>query len=273
MHVLTGFAAERFVDDGTVFSEFDLICSDLHCLLFPVEHEIELRNRADLEILSRFSILLDVYCAEYNIFVWISSACRLKLWLEGHAGRTGWRPEIYDNTLVVLYDLLKLHQTRNLEDLAMDWFARGSSLHLATHPRHSASASHLLHHLLHHLGIVCHLLQHLRIDATLLHHLLDLWIVHHLLHHLWVVGQLLEHGWVHAPGHTSTTWHASSHAATGHPTHAWHSTAASHAHTSHSWLLLTNLSGLQLCLGAILVEEIIRIQLQRVLHLHHHGSN
>lgn len=160
----------------------------------------------------------------------------------------------------------------------MDWFARWNTLQRTTsHSRHSTSTSHLLHHLLHHLRVVCHLLKHLRIYTTLLHHLLDLRIVHHLLHHLRVTGQLLEHCRVHTPRHAATTWYASSHTTSRHTTHTWHSATSTHAthttHTVHTWHLLSYLSGLELCLRTILVEEIIRVQFERVLHLHHHWSN
>ena len=182
------FATQSLIDDCEIFSEFYFICSHLRGWLLSVKHEIELRNRGDLEILSRFSVLVNIDCAKNYVFIWVAFCCWFKCWLETNTWRAPRWPKIYDNTLVVFDNFLKLNKTCNFESLTVYWFAWSSLLHLlSTHAWHTASTPHLLHHLLHHLWILCHLLHHLWIHATLLHHLLNLWIIHHLLHHLWVL--------------------------------------------------------------------------------------
>ena len=83
-------------------------------------------------------------------------------------------------------------------------------------------------------------------------------LLHHLLH-LGVIG--------HGSHHICHVWVSSSHAR--HATHSWHSSSSS------SWVWLWTCSiliNLNLRLRAIILEQSVWINLQTVLHTHHHGS-
>ena len=105
-HVAACRAAEFALEHCQRVPELLLVGSDELGRLLLVEHEVELRDGGHLERLRCVSCLVCLDGAEDDVLVCICSSCSFKGRLESHAGWASRRPEIYDDSWVLLYDPL-----------------------------------------------------------------------------------------------------------------------------------------------------------------------
>ena len=123
----------------------------------PVNIKIECRDTLDVVGHCGVLHLVGLYSAEHNLGVLIGVSSALVDGFESDAGSTAWRPEVDDNTRVLLDDLLEVRVAFYLEDFVLLW-----------------------------LGVVCGgLLSTGTTTHVLLHHLLYRWVVHHAGHVWW----------------------------------------------------------------------------------------
>lgn len=87
-------------------------------VLFTVVEGDKIWDTSNMETLSAISghLCINSCKNKIGIFIWFSST--LKNWFNSHARRTRRAPEINDKSWALLYQLLELWETSNLENLS-----------------------------------------------------------------------------------------------------------------------------------------------------------
>ena len=99
-------AAQRLLDFAKCCVELVLVSADEFAMLDTVEEEVELGDRSNLVGHRSFTALTRLDSTEDDGFVSVGTSICFKSWLESHAWRTSWRPEVNDYSLVIFDDTL-----------------------------------------------------------------------------------------------------------------------------------------------------------------------
>lgn len=90
LHVLASFAAEGSLQLTEGISELDFVSTHELVTLLPVEHEVELGNRLNLEGLRSLSVMIRLHSTEDDVLVLIGATGSFETWFEPHAWSTAW---------------------------------------------------------------------------------------------------------------------------------------------------------------------------------------
>ena len=81
---------EFSLKNGKCISELLLVSASEPSNLHSVEHKVELWDGGDLEGLRCISCLISLHGTKDDALVLVGPGCRLKSWLEAHAGWASW---------------------------------------------------------------------------------------------------------------------------------------------------------------------------------------
>jgi len=126
--------------------------------LLAIKEGNEVWDCIHLESSRSISCHLCVHCRKHKVGVVISFGSCLEGWLDSHAWRTSWAPEVNHNTWEVFQNLLKLDVVDNLVNLSNLWLSTLSIWNIRSSSSKTTHASESLHKLVHHLWV--HALHH-----------------------------------------------------------------------------------------------------------------
>ena len=119
--MLASFATKSLLDLAESSAELDLTGPYKLVALLTIEHKVELWDRLDLESLGCFSVTITFNSTEDDMFVSICPSSTLVCGFEIHARAASRRPEVNDNSMIVLDNCLELHKRRDLTHFSELW--------------------------------------------------------------------------------------------------------------------------------------------------------